>query len=121
MRVKPLDIDKIDTKPFKVTKEEIQKRLLTPNTICFYEKDICLLVGANRNGNIYLDVVEVVDTKKHLKAIYKELKELLNLFGTSVFYLEIDRKNPHIKDMFYKNSEKIFENDKKTIYRRSIK
>lgn len=121
MRITPINIDSVDFKRLKISEDELKTRLLIPNTICIYEKDICLIVAANRNGNIYLDVFEVVDIKKHLKSVLSAVKEAIKPFGTDTFYMEMDKKNPHNSDYFYKKSQKVFENSKKIIYRRSIK
>lgn len=121
MRVYPYDVEGLDLKPFHITKEELLSRLLMKDSVCLYEKGIYIIVMQNRNGKIFCDVLEVTNVKKHLKALLSGVKEALELFMTDTFYLEMDKNNPHIKDNFYKNSEKVFENSKKIVYRRVIK
>ena len=121
MRVSVYDVEELDLKPFNITKEELLSRLLIKDSVCFYKKDTYIIVMQNRAGRIYCDILEVVNIKKHLKDVLSGVKEALKIFSTDTFYLEMDKNNPHIKDNFYKNSEKVFENDKKVVYRRIIK
>ena len=121
MKVTLANIDSFDFKAFKKDKERIEAYLLFPHSTVLVEDKIALIGARNQNGKIFFDMVETVDVKKHLKRVYSLIKEMLKVYNTDTYYMEVSKKNLHIKDNFYKNCEKVFENNQKIIYKRRVK
>jgi len=117
-------LDYIDPEFLKAAriKSILELQCKKPFVLVSFGKIVGVVVCEKRGGRFWVDRFYVENIKQHLKSAYALLKEGLMGAGYNkkVFYGEIEKANPKIVDLFYKNCEVVSENDSIITFKRKF-